>query len=412
MARCTRRRGSARRLDRSFLSCDRQRVSRFRGALPWVLFLTFIVYFSILPRLLVAPLLLRISDALGVTFEQSSSIFLSGSFGFVTGLLISGFVASRIRHRGTITLVAVGSGLLLILLSFSNSLLSFHIVFAGINLMGGLYPGSGVPTVSSLVPGEVRGTALAIHETGPNLAFLTAPLIASALAPWLGWRAVFVVVGIVIALSGLAFAIKGKGGDERGQPPRFGNIAVFLRSGPFWIVSVMFVVAAAAAMGVYSVLPTYLVIDHGLSEGLVNTVVGLSRITGFASILLAGTLSDRFGFARTVAVFLGITGLVTIAIGVATGPLLLAAVFVQPLTVGAFFPIGLSALTTVGPPGSQNLAVALAIPLANLIGAGVMPRMLARAGAAGRFDLGFVLLGVATVVSLLLLLRYPRRASA
>lgn len=378
----------------------------FSSTLPWILFLTLLVFVGILPRLLLAPLLLRVSDSFGVTYSTASGLFLTGSIGFVVGLLTSGFVASRLRHRRTITVAIVVCGLSLLALSFVPSLALFHVFFALLNWGSGLYPGSGIASVTSIAPQVHRGKALAIHESGPNLAFLVAPILVAVLAPYMGWRGLYRIAGVAAILVASAFAVFGRASDDRGQPPHFENISMFLRNGPFWVVSALFVVAACAAMGVFSVLPTYLVVDHGLREGLVNTLVGLSRLSGFASILFAGALVDRFGFAPVVLVVLGTTGVVTVALGLFSGIPLLVAVFLQPLLVQSFFPLGLSALSDVAPPHARNLAVALAIPLANFSGAGVAPRLLSLAGTGGHFRLAFIVLGTLTVASLLLLRAY------
>ncbi len=378
----------------------------FSSTLPWILFLTLLVFVGILPRLLLAPLLLRVSDSFGVTYSTASGIFLTGSVGFVVGLLTSGFVASRLRHRWTIILAIIVCGLSLLALSAVSSLVAFHVFFALLNWGSGLYPGSGIASVTTIAPQVHRGKALAVHESGPNLAFLVAPILVAVLAPHLGWRGIYRIAGAAALLVAAAFAVFGRASNDRGQPPHFENVAVFLRNGPFWVVSALFVVAASAAMGVFSVLPTYLVVDHGLSEGLVNTLVGLSRLSGFASILFAGALVDRFGFVPVVSVVLGTTGAITVALGLTSGVPLLVAVFLQPLLVQSFFPLGLSALSDVAPPHARNLAIALAIPLANFFGAGVAPRLLSFAGSAGFFRLAFIVLGTVTAASLLLLRAY------
>ncbi|MFW5745083.1 MAG: MFS transporter [bacterium] len=378
----------------------------FTSTLPWILFLTLLVFVSILPRLLLAPLLLRVSDSFGVTYSTASGVFLTGSIGFVAGLLTSGFVASFLRHRWTIIVAIIVCGFSLLALSAVSSLVAFHVFFALLNWGSGLYPGSGIASVTTLAPQVHRGKALAIHESGPNLAFLVAPILVAVLAPHMGWRGIYRIAGAVALVVASAFAVFGRANDDRGQPPHFENVSMFLRNGPFWIVSALFVVAASAAMGVFSVLPTYLVVDHGLNEGLVNTLVGLSRVSGFASILFAGALVDRFGFAPVVSVVLGTTGVVTVTLGLASGIPLLVAVFLQPMLVQSFFPLGLSALSDVAPPHARNLAIALAIPLANFFGAGVAPRLLSLAGTGGHFRLAFIVLGTITVASLLLLRVY------
>lgn len=388
---------------------SREPTPRFAAVMPWLLFLTLVVFFGILPRLLLAPLLLRIAESFGTSYGRASGLFLTGSIGFITGLVVSGFLANRIRHRGTIIVAVTLSGLTLLGLSVTQSLAGFHVGFYLTNFASGLYPGSGIASVTALVADRQRGTALAIHESGPNLAFLLAPVLVAVLAPVLGWRGVFRIAGGATVAVAAAFAIAGRASVERGQSPNFANISLFLRNRPFWIISVLFIVAASGAMGVFSVLPTYLVVEHGLSEQLVNTLVGLSRITGFVSILLAGSLADRYGFAPVVSIVLGTTGVVTLLLGLTEGVPLLAAVFLQPMLVGAFFPLGLAALADVAPAEARNLAVALAIPLANLVGAGVTPRVMSAAGEAGHFRIAFIALGVLTVASLLLLRAMPRQ---
>ncbi|TVQ20635.1 MAG: MFS transporter [Spirochaetaceae bacterium] len=386
--------------------------SRFRDALPGVLFLTFMVFFSIFPRLLLGPLLLRIADSFDIGYDQASSLFVLASAGFVVGLFASGYVSSRLTHRRTIVLAIASTAAMMIALSLVRNLPAFHAIVVVLGVASGLYPGSGIASVTALTPDLHRGKALAVHESGPNLAFLAAPIFVALLAPTFGWRGVLLVTGSLGLVAAAVFALYGRASPERGQPPRFEYLAQFVGNPTFWVVSTFFVVAAACAMGVFSVLPTYLIVDHALDEQLVNTLIGLSRISGFFAILLAGSLVDRFGFHLVVAIVLSVTGAVTVLIGTAGGPLLLIAVFVQPMIVGAFFPVGLRALTDAVPASARSLAVALAIPMANLVGSGVTPRLLIVAGAAGRFSLGFVVLGAITVASLALLRLVPRSTPA
>lgn len=373
--------------------------SRFAPSVPWVLFLMFMVFFGIFPRLLLSPLLLRISGDLGIGFDRASRFFLSASAGFVTGLLSSGFVAQRLTHRRTIAFSVALGGLMMIVLSRVHSVAFFHIVLAIMGWANGLYPGSGVASVTTIVPDAHHGKALAIHESGPNLAFITAPILSALLAPSIGWRGVMVVTGIAALLAAISFARFGRADTDRGEPPHFENISVLAKNRSFWVVSVLFTVAATAAMGVFSVLPTYLIVDHGLEESFVNTLIGVSRVTAFAAILSAGSIADRFGFKIVVSVVMVITGTVTLLIGAASGAVLIVSVFLQPMIVGAFFPVGLSALTSVAAPRLRNLAVAMAIPLANLVGGGISPPLLSAAGAGGGFRTAFVVLGVLIIAS-------------
>jgi NNP family nitrate/nitrite transporter-like MFS transporter len=297
----------------------------------------------------------------------------------------------------------------LLALAASQSVGFFHLMMFTAGWGNGLYPGSGIASVAALVPDQHRGKALALHEAGPNLAFILAPIIAAAAAPFVGWRGVFALTGAAALLAGVLFAGFGRGRAEAGEPPHFENVRLFLHNRDFWVISILFAVVVSTAVGVFAILPTYLIVEHGHNEAFVNTLVGVSRVTGFAAIFTAGALSDRFGFAAVVTVIMTVTGGMTILIGLTGGTLLLIAVFLQPLVVQAFFPVAIRALTDAAPVQARNLAVALAIPLANLVGAGVAPRAFGAVAAAGYFRVGFVVLGTMTVVSLGLLPLLHRR---
>jgi NNP family nitrate/nitrite transporter-like MFS transporter len=295
------------------------------------------------------------------------------------------------------------AGMSLLSLSVTRSVTLFHLVLFVGGWANGLYPGSGIASVAALVPDQHRGKALALHESGPNLAFILAPIIAALVAPVAGWRGVFALTGAAALVAAGLFTAFGRGRREAGEPPHFENIKLFLHSRDFWVISILFAVVVSAAVGVFSILPTFLVVEHGYSEAFVNTLVGVSRVTGFAAIFTAGALSDRFGFRAVVAVIMSVTGLMTVLIGVTGGTLLLIAVFLQPLVVQAFFPVAIRALTDAAPVAARNLAVALAIPLANLVGAGIAPRAFGAVASAGYFEAGFIALGLLTIVSLAML---------
>ncbi|MDX9959769.1 MAG: MFS transporter [Spirochaetia bacterium] len=375
---------------------------RFGPAVPWVGFLTLMVFFGMLPRLLVSPVLLRLADDLGIGFDQAASFFLTMSVGYVSGLLLSGYVARAVGHRWTIVLSIAGGGIAFVVLAGLHGPALFHLVLLLGGFANGLYPGSGIASVVDLVPETHRGKALGLHEIGPNLAFMAAPIAAALLVPGFGWRGLFMAAGILVLLMAAAFAVFGRASGEAGAPPNFGNLTELARKPAFWTVSALFVVGATAAFGVYSVLPTYLMADKGMDERLVNSLIGFSRVSGTFAILAAGGLADRFGAKLVLAVVLGITGMATALLGLASGNVLLVAVFFQPAIIGAAFPVLLNALSEVTRPGIRSLAVALAIPMANLGGAGLAPLALSALGAAGLFRVAFVVLGLMVVSSLTL----------
>ncbi len=351
------------------------------------------VFFALFPRLLLAPLLLRISEGLGMDYREASSFFVTASLGFVTGLLASGFVAQRVGHFATIVGSTAIAGAALLSVVVVRDATAFHIVMIIVGFANGLYPGSGVTSVTTVVPEHHRGKALAIHESGPNMAFILAPLVSAALAPLLGWRSIFLLTGVVSLLAAAVFAVFGSRDTGRAEAPNFHNLRLFAHNRTYWIVVFLFAVAASAAVGVYAVLPTFLVVHHDLTETTVNTLVGLSRTTGFVAILAAGFLSDRFGFRPVATIILLFSGVMTAGIGIASGSLLIAFVFLQPLVIQSFFPLGISAVAAITPIAARNLGIVIPIVFANFVGSGITPRVFGALADQDLFAGGFIGLG-------------------
>lgn len=375
----------------------------FLHSAPAVLTLTAMVVFVVIPRFLLSPLLLRIADTFDIGYGQAAGLFMTASFGFIAGLLTSAFVARALTHRWTIVFSIASSGVSLVLLTVMPSITFFHLLLFAGSWATGLYPGSGVSSVAELVSERHRGKALALHESGPNLAFILAPVLSALIAPMFGWQGVFLLVGTVAILCAVAFGRFGKASGEEAQIPNFAAIGTILRNRSFWVILLLLGVAAVGAIGIYSVLPTYLITEHAYSERFVNNFIGASRVVGFVALFAAGMFADRYGFSIVVAVVIVVTGLLTAAIGLTTGTALLVAVFLQPMLVQSMFPVAINGLTMVVAPEARSLAVSLAIPFANLVGTGLAPLAIGAAGEAGRFDMSFVVVGAITVGSIGLL---------
>jgi NNP family nitrate/nitrite transporter-like MFS transporter len=352
---------------------------------------TFLVNF--LARITLAPLLPAIEKDLGVSHAEAGSLFLLITLGYLPSLLGSGFVASRLKHRGTIILSATCVGIALLGISFSSSLWGIRLGLLMLGLVGGLYLPSGIATVTSLVGSSQWGKALAIHELAPNLGFVAAPLISEALLRWFSWRGILAFLGICSAFMGLAFGYFGKGGEFPGEAPSFLSIRALLAKPAFWIMIVLFALGITASLGVYTMLPLYLVTDRGMERYWANTLVGISRISGLGMAFLAGWATDRLGSRRVIAWILLVTGLATVLLGIVPGHWLVIIVFLQPMLAVCFFPAGFAALSQIAPDRSRNVAVSLTIPFAFLLGGGVIPTVIGIMGDAGFFALGMSLVG-------------------
>jgi NNP family nitrate/nitrite transporter-like MFS transporter len=85
--------------------------------------------------------------------------------------------------------------------------------------------------------------------------------------------------------------------------------------------------------------------------------------------------------------------MMTVLLGVVPGYWIIIIVFLQPMLAVCFFPAGLAALSMIAPAKSRNVAVSLTIPLAFLLGGGMIPTGIGIMGDAGSFAWGMSMVG-------------------
>jgi MFS transporter, NNP family, nitrate/nitrite transporter len=388
-----------------------EEATSFVAQLGPILFVTAIFFLNFTGRIIYAPLLPSIETDLGIDHAEAGSFFLLISLGYFISLLCSGFVSSRLNHRRTIILSAFSVGLALIAVSLSTSLWAVRLALFFLGMAAGIYLPSGIATLTSLVNPRHWGKAIAVHEMAPNLGFVMAPLLAEAFMLWFPWRGVLMALGMGSLMAGAAFHFFGKGGDFPGQSPNFGSLRNLFADSAFWIMAILFCLGICGTMGIYTMLPLYLVADQGFDRGWANTLVSLSRISSLLMAFLAGWLSDRIGPKKTIIGVFLITGLLTIFLGTASDTWIVTLVFLQPVVAVCFFPPGFAALSAIGPPSARNIIVSLTIPVAFVLGGGTIPIGIGMMADAGLFDLGIALTGGLILIGfvLALFLKLPRQ---
>jgi NNP family nitrate/nitrite transporter-like MFS transporter len=317
----------------------------------------------------------------------------------------SGLVASLLTHRWTIILSSVALGGSLLAVSVSHSLVWIRLGLIMLGLSTGLYFPSGMATLTDMVSSKHWGKTMAAHELAPILGFITAPLMAEGLMIWFSWRGVVALVGVAAVVAGGVFICFGRGGAFLGQPPSPKNLRLILANPSFWIMVVFFSAGIGASMGVYTMLPLYLVAGEGLERSFANTLVALSRIAGLGAIYLAGWTADRMGLRRIMGVTFLAAGMATVLLGSLHGTWIIPLLFLQPVLVSSSFPAGLAALSKIAPPQVNNVVVSLSMAISYIFGAGAIPAGIGFLGEHGFFSLGFILVGL-LLLGFVILLKY------
>jgi NNP family nitrate/nitrite transporter-like MFS transporter len=372
---------------------DHHEQNKFRSQLLPLFFLTSIFFLNFTIRIIISPLLPTIAGDMNLTRDQAGSFFLISASGYFIVLLCSGFISSRLLHKKTIALAAMGSGMALAAAGLSQNLLAMRLGLFGVGMASALYLPSGIAVLTSSTDARNWGKAIGIHELAPNLSFLLTPILCEGLLLWLSWRNVLLLVGMTSISLGFSFYKFSTVKDFKGESPHLKSFLPLAATPSFWMMMALFTAGVTGTLGVYSMLPLYLVKEHGLIQTEANTLMTLSRMFTLPMPFVVGWLSDRFGLKPILAVVLIITGLSTFLLGAFTGPLLTVVIFIQPLSSVSFFPPAFAALSLIGAKETRNIMVSFTIPIAFLIGGGLVPNLIGIFGENDLFPLGFMLAG-------------------
>ncbi|MBW2065937.1 MAG: MFS transporter [Deltaproteobacteria bacterium] len=376
----------------------------FKRVIGSIVFLTLLFFLTFIARFIFAPLMPSIVRDLAITPAQAGSIFLIASVGVFMGSMASGFISSRINHRGNLVVSMHVAGAALIICTIFSTLWVIRGSMFFLGIAAGLNLPSNVATITAMVSRQDWGKALAVQQSAPPMSLVVGPLITVLLLARFSWRApLLCIAGAAIAV-GFVLLFFGKFGDFPGDPLKPSPVRSVLRLRSFWIMVILFALGMGGQVGVYAMLPLYLVSERNMGPDTANTLIGIAQISALFMTFLAGWITDRIGEKRAIMVFLAVSGAVNIMLGLSSGLTLKVMVFLQPALFVCFFPAAFSALSRIVQPAMRSIAAAMAPPTAFILGGGLFPAALGYMGEAYTFGLGISLSGGIVVVGSVLAL--------
>lgn len=371
----------------------------FRKRLGPILFLTFLFFLGFIGRVIFAPLMPSLEREAGLSHAQAGSLFLMISIGFFAAQIGSGFITSRLNHKGALAISALGVGVALLGFGVSHSLNAIRLLMVLLGVATGLHLPSAIATITAMVTRRDWGKGFGIQQTAPSLGLVLAPLLVQAFLGPLSWRAIVVSLGAVALGAAIVFVVTARCGEFGGQAPKPAVIRETVQQPSFWIMVLLFSLGMGGSIGLYSMLPLFLVEERGFDLGWANTLLGISRISGLFMAFIAGWITDRVGERRAITAVLAASGLSTILLGIVSGSWLIVIIFVQPMLIACYFPPGFSALARIVPPRRRSVTTSLTTPSAFLLGGGIVPTFLGYMGEKTSFSMGIVLVGCVTLLA-------------
>lgn len=353
-------------------------------------------------RTVLSPLLPIFETELHISHALAGSIFLFLAVGYTSSLLASNWFTPRIGFKKSIAtgfLILTGA---LVSLVFTRTYWGLGAVAFFLGFGAGLYLPSALPLLTSTIHPDKWGKAIAFHETAATSSILVIPLLAAAALRFLHWK------WLVAVLSGLCLAATivflARSPDLRPKEEEKTPFSRVLRRRSFWIMATLWSFASAGGLGLYNLMPLFLVNERGLPIDLANSIFGLSRIGGLVVTFLAGFLIDRFGVKRLLLISLLASGFSITGIALAKSfPLLVTMLVFQATSIPVFFPAGLVAVSKLTGFGDRSAFAGATVAVGVVFGMGIAPALLGTAADVWSFQAGMLVQGVLTIGACFLL---------
>jgi NNP family nitrate/nitrite transporter-like MFS transporter len=353
-------------------------------------------YLAFSTRSILAPFLPIIEDEFAINHTTVGGLYLFTAIGGTLALLTAGSISSRIGYKRLIAISFVLASSALLGLYFANTYLSLSLWLLLFGLSGGFYVPCAIPLLTACFSRKHWGKAISFHETAAGLNVLTVPFLVAVLFSYMPWRGVFIVFSAAFFSAAVVFWFVSP--DTRRQDSRTIGIFMFLHRTDFWIVLALWTMSAIGAMGIYSIVPLFLVNERDMAIDVANRVLSLSRFGGFIGQIGIGFFLDRYDTRKIIFFLTLFSGMALVGLGmVHSNGLLILMLFLQATFCVVFFPVGIVAISKLTEPDERSFYTGGIMAISTILGLGLGPVFIGFIADTWNFQSSFLLLGVLTL---------------
>jgi MFS family permease len=354
---------------------------------------------------------LALAPAWGMSYGEALALGTAAFVMFAAGTLPSGWLGDRWSRAHMMTIFFVGIGASAVVTGLAPGPITLAIGLGLLGLFASIYHPVGTALV---VQSAARsGRALGINGVYGNMGVAGAALITGALTQFLGWRAAFIIPGLLAVITGILFA---RAIGEAGFAPAEASAKAAPRAAHgqvrvFMVVGIGALLGGIVFHGTTISLPKVFearLVDLADSVAMIGLLVSIVfAIAAFAQIAV-GHLLDRFG-ARAVLPLIVAPQAVFLALAAqAWGWSALLVAIPMMLLVFGEIPIGAWLIGHYTAARWQSRVYALTYVLSLGVSAVVVPLLAWLYERTGSFDIAYLLFAGAAAIIALTALMLPK----
>ena len=344
-------------------------------------------------------------EDLGLSFTQAGTLAASSTLIYALTQIPAGYLADRFGPKRVFFIGILGTTALVL----AFGLVSLYWQALANRTISGFFRAllfaPGMALVTSWYSRERRATAMGLYLLG----MVGGQMFLYLVGPWLvtefDWRFPFITFGALGVLISLAYMQFGKEAPSTGsqQTVKMSDVFKLFRSWFMWACGGIQYARLSINTGIMFWLPTFLIVDRGLSLQVTGLIIALRTLLIAPSSLIGGYISDKlrnpplvigFSFvvlATTTALFVAVDNIV----------LLVGLIAINSLFVNCYFgPLFALPLDVLGSQ-AEGTTTGFGNFLANLGGFTFTYLLGALRDSSGSFESGFYAIAGAAVVGLI-----------
>jgi len=266
----------------------------------WALFALVLVagLLNLVDRQIISVLKPTISTDLGWTDNDYGTLaaWFQGSAAFA--FLFTGWIVDKSGVKWANPLGVLSWSLATIGHAWAATMGQFTFVRAALGATEAMGTPSGIKTIAAVFPSHLRSTGYGIYNAVGSIGGIVAPLLIPVLAAFYGWRAAFVIAGLVgivwavlwlFVVRGVTFA-DGSGGESAATDTVYGPI---LRERRTWAIAVAKVLSDSTWWLMLFWMPDFFHRQFGLTGTQLGPPLAIAYTGAAIGAMIAGTLASR-----------------------------------------------------------------------------------------------------------------------
>ncbi|MFC0681707.1 MFS transporter [Lysobacter korlensis] len=237
-----------------------------------------------------------IREDLGISFAEAGLLAAATTLTYALMQIPAGVLADRVSLKRLFAVGILGTNALSILFALSGAFLPMLAIQAGTGVFRALMFVPGLMLITRHFSEARRATAMGLFVAGGFSSNVVVNLVGPLLVGPLGWDGVIVLsssLGLVVLVAFWLLADEPPSRHPASADPR--SARWVWRTAAWWLLGLVQFARLALVAGFGFWLPSYLIVDRGLSLEAAGLIVALSAAITAPSNILGGIISDRLG---------------------------------------------------------------------------------------------------------------------